>query len=199
MEGCIFMEYLKADKLLFDPRPQMGRIFAEGFYEHGLKHFSKDKTKLAKALAHIFELDKFHVAVENKKIMALVGCTDRKPPPVKLDKAILLHELGFIRGRIAYFGLDKYMVNHTYPFELSPQTGSIEFVAAAPEHRGKGATFGLLSYVMEILPFSEYVLEVVDDNTPAIRLYEKLGFSEFKRIPGPKGSGIKHFVYMRKS
>jgi len=177
------MEYLKASELTFDPRPQMSRIFAEGFYEHGLKHFTKDKSKLGKALSHIFELDSFFVAVENDEIMALIGCTDKKPPPIKLDKKILIQELGIIRGRIAYWGLNKYMVNHAYPFELSEQTGSIEFVATAPEHRGKGAAYGLLSHVMEILPYSEYVLEVVGDNTPAIRLYEKLGYSEFMRIP----------------
>ena len=193
------MDYIKANELPFDPRPQMGRIFVEGFYQHGLKHFSKDKVKLAKALEHMFDLDYFQVAVENEEIMALIGCTAKKPPPVRLDKKILVQELGFIRGRFAYFGLNKYLVNHTYPFELSPQAGSIEFVASSPEHRGKGVTFGLLSHVMDSLSYSEYVLEVVDDNTPAIRLYEKLGFSEFHRIPGPRGSGIKHFVYMRRS
>ena len=193
------MEYLKANELTFDPCQQMGRIFAEGFYDHGLKHFSKDKSKLAKALTHIFDLNNFYVAVENNVIMAFIGCSAKKPPPIKLDKKILIKELGFIRGRVAYWGLNKFMVNHVYPFELSPQTGSIEFVATAPEHRGKGAAFGLLSYVMEISPFSEHVLEVIDNNTPAIRLYEKLGFNEFVRTPAPRGSGFKHFVYMKRT
>lgn len=191
------MEYLKASELSFDPRPQMSRIFVEGFYTHGLKHFSKDKAKLAKALAHIFDLNSFYVAVENEEIMALIGCTAKKPPPIKLDKKILTQELGFIRGRFAYWGLNKFMVNHKYPFELSPRTGSIEFVATASEHRGKGVAFGLLSHVMEISPYPEYVLEVIDNNTTAIRLYEKLGYSEFMRTPAPKGSGFKHFIYMK--
>jgi len=192
------MEHLKASELDFDPRPQMGRIFTEGFYDHGLKHFSKDKDKLAKAMSHIFELDSFYVAVENKEILAFIGCTAKKPPPISVDKKTLIKELGFFRGRLAYWGMNKYMVNHAYPFELSPQTGSIEFVATAPEHRGKGAAFSLLSYVMVVSPYSEYVLEVIDINAPAIRLYEKLGYSEFKRTPAIKGSGFNHFVYMKK-
>ena len=191
------MEYMKASELAFDPRSQMGKIFADGFYEHGLKHFSKDKAKLAKALSHIFVLDSFFVAVEGEEIMAFVGCTAKKPPPVKLDKKTLIRELGIIRGRIANWGLNKFMVNHVYPFELSPQTGSIEFVATASEYRGKGAAFGLLSHVMEISPYSEFVLEVIDTNDPAIRLYEKLGYCEFIRTPAPKGSGFNHFVYMK--
>jgi len=90
-------------------------------------------------------------------------------------------------------------MTHVYPFELSSQTGSIEFVATAPEHRGKGAAFGLLEHVMDAMPYTEYVLEVADTNISAIRLYEKLGFNEFKRITGPRGGSFKYFVYMRKS
>lgn len=191
------MEYAKVSELTFDPRPQMGRIFADGFYDH-LKPFSKDKDKLARATAHIFVLNKFYAAVEHDTIMAFIGCTDRKPPPLKLDKKILKRELGFVRGGIANWGLNKFSVNHKYPFELSPQTGSIEFVATAPEHRGKGVAFGLLSHVMETEPFDEYVLEVVDANASAIRLYEKLDFNEFTRTSAPKGSGFNHFVYMKK-
>ena len=188
------------NELSFDPRPQMGKIFAEGFYEHGLKHFSKDKGKLARATEHIFVLDGFYAAVEGEEIMAFIGCTDKKPPPIKLDIKILRRELGFFRGSLANWGLNKFSVNHKYPFEMSPQTGSIEFVATATEHRGKGVARGLLSHVMENLPFTEYVLEVVDTNTPAMRLYEKLGFKEFKRTPSlsPKRSGFNYFVYMKR-
>ena len=191
------MEYLKADQVSFDPRPQMSRIFVEGFYDHGLKHFSKDKATLAKAMAHIFDLSRFYLAMADGQIAAMIGCTDKKPPPIKLNKTILVKELGLLRGQIAYRGLTKYIINHPYPFELSPQTGSIEFVATAPEHRGKGAAFGLLSHIMQTLPYTAYVLEVIDHNTPAIRLYQKLGFAEFKRTPAPKRSGFKHYIYMK--
>ena len=192
------MEYLKASELTFNPRPQMARIFVEGFYEHGFQHFSKDRIKLANAMAHIFVLSNFYVAVENEEIMAFIGCTAKKPPPIKLDKKVLVQELGFMRGRITYWALNKYMINQAYPFELTPQTGSIEFVATAPEHRGKGVASGLLAHVMEVSPFEEYVLEVADNNPTAIRVYERLGFSEFMRKPAPKVSGIKFSIYMKK-
>jgi ribosomal protein S18 acetylase RimI-like enzyme len=45
--------------------------------------------------------------------------------------------------------------------------------------------------------YSEYILEVADTNTPAIRLFEKLGYKEFTRKPAPKKSGFSHFVYMK--
>jgi len=64
----------------------------------------------------------------------------------------------------------------SFPFEKTPHTGSIEFVATAPKRRGKGTAHGLLLYVMEMLPYEEYVLEVVIHNAPAVKLYEKFRF-----------------------
>jgi len=189
---------MNASKLSFDPRPQIAAIFADGFYEDGLKYFSKNKAKLAKALAPMFVLDRFYIAAEGSEILAIVACVDKKPPPLKLNKQILVKELGLFRGRLAHWGLGKFIINKPFPFEKSPQTGSIEFVATAAEHRGKGAAFGLLSFVIDTLPFDKYVLEVISHNTAAIKLYEKLGFCEFMRVPGTKGSGIPYFVYMKR-
>jgi ribosomal protein S18 acetylase RimI-like enzyme len=191
------IEYIKTDKLPFDPRPQMGRIFAEGFYQW-LKYFTKDKGKLSRAMAHIFDLSRFYATVQGESIMAITACTDSKTPPISLDKKTLCSELGFIVGRITYVQLTKHLVNHKIPFELSPQTGYIEYVATAPEHRGKGAAFGLITHIMDVSGYTEYVLEVAGKNAPAIKLYEKLGYVEFKRVPAPKGSGEQHLVYMRK-
>ena len=190
------MEFVCADKLDFEPRTQLSRVFVEGFYDW-IRHFHKDKDMLVKTFTHIFHLKHFYVALDGDKIAAMVACTQGFAP-ISLDRKIFVQVLGFFRGHITYFMLKRHMVRNAYPFSLGSATGSIEFVATAPEYRGKGAAFGLLSHVMELLPFSEYVLEVVDNNAPAIRLYEKLGFSELMRIPGPMGSGIKHLVYMKR-
>jgi len=193
------MKYLKASELSFNPRPQMAKIFAEGFYDHGLKMLCKNKEELARATEHIFLLENFYVAIENEnEIAAFVGCCAKKPPPVTLDKKILRREMGFFHGSIVYFALNKVLIQKPYPFEQPLQAASIEFVATAPEHRGKGAAFGLLSHVMEVEPYNSYVLEVVGINIAAIRLYEKLGFVEFMRVPAPKGSKLEQFVYMKK-
>ena len=90
-------------------------------------------------------------------------------------------------------------MEHTYPFEFPAETGSIEFVATAVEHRGKGAAFGLIEHIMAITRYKQYILEVADNNTAAIRLYEKLGFKEFKRTPSlHKRAGFDYFLYMKK-
>jgi ribosomal protein S18 acetylase RimI-like enzyme len=96
--------------------------------------------------------------------------------------------------------LKTHLQEHGYPFTLAPQTGSIEFVATAPEFRGKGAAFALIEHVMRTCGYSEYVLEVADTNAAALRLYERLGFREFRRTPEkhPKQSGLNFYVYMKR-
>lgn len=193
------MKFVKADELSFDPRPQMGRIFAEGFY-HWLNIFSSDRERLARAFAHIFDLSVFFAAVEDSDVAAVTACAGGKKASVHFDKKTLRRELGFVRGSFAYIILKKHLEEHNYPFELSPNTGSIEFVAASPEYRRRGAAYGLIDYIMKVTAYSEYVLEVADTSTAAAALYEKLGFKEFKRVKDPDGkhSGVNYFVYMKK-
>jgi ribosomal protein S18 acetylase RimI-like enzyme len=194
------MNFIKASELPFDTRTQISNIFVDGFYNEGLHYFSKDKGKLARALAHMFLLDRFYVAEENGEILAIVGVTHKKPPPIQLNKKALVKELGFLRGRVAYWGLNRFTYNHAYPFEMSEDAASIEYVATAVAHRGKGVAFALLNHVMELLAYKEYILEVIDTNPTAIRLYEKLGFAEFTRQPSPmpKKTGFNFYIYMKK-
>jgi len=194
------MQFAKASELTFDPRAQMAEIFAEGFYDQGIKFFSKDKAKLARAFAHMFILDGFYVALDGQTIMGFVGVAEKKPPPIKLDKRILIRGLGFLRGRLAYWGLNRFSVNNPYPFDMDTQTASIEFVATAPAYRGRGVATQLLTHAMQDFAFKKYVLEVVDTNPGAISVYEKLGFVEFQRkpSPAPKRSGFNYFIYMQR-
>ena len=191
--------YKKADSLDFDPRPQMAKIFAEGF-AHLFSAFSKDTELLAKAFAHVFVLQYFYVALQGKTIAAIVACTNGISPIV-FDKKICKKELGFLRGWIAHNQLTKYIVNHKFPFDFTPNMGRIEIVGSAANFRGKGIAYGLIKHTIESTPFDEYVLEVIDDNTGAIKLYEKLGFETFDKVkmPGSVKGIINAFLYMKHS
>ena len=193
------IKYIRADKLDFDPRPQMGMIFAEGF-AHLFEAFSKDTKLLAKAFSHVFNLQYFYLAVQGDKIMAMTACTDGISP-ITFDKAICRKELGFLRGWIAYHQLTKYIVNHKFPFEFNPAMGRIEIVGTAPEFRGKGVANGLINHIMEVSPYKEYVLEVIDDNVGAIKLYEKLGFEVIEKVQMSAAvrSKINAFLYMKRT
>ena len=191
------MQFIKADKLTFDPRPQLGAIFVEGFYQW-LKYFSKDKEKLSRAVSHMFNLHLFYVAVENGEIAAMTACSDGKMPSIRLERQLICKALGLVRGNFAYIMLKKHLTGRNYPFAFSNSTGSIEFVTTSEKHRGRGVAAGLITHVMNAMPYGEYVLEVADTNAVAMRLYERLGFREIMRTPAAKNTGLNYYVYMKR-
>ena len=192
--------FTRSDKLPFDPRPQLSRVFVEGFYDW-IKYFHKDKYKLINAFIHVFDLQYFYVLVDEsggeKTIAGMVACTQGYAP-IALDRKIFARELGFFRGNFAHFMLKRHMVRNAYPFSLGAKTGSIEFVATSPDYRGQGIARDLITYAMKQHDYDSYVLEVADNNKAAVSVYTNLGFKEIKRVKGPRNSGVDFFLYMRK-
>ncbi len=187
---------IRADKVKTDIREQMAKIFAEG-YSQWLVYFSKDKNVIAKAFAHMFVLDQFYVAMEDNKVAGFVACTDCKTLSVRLDTKELRKYLGFMKGTIAGIVLKKEF--ETFFENPQPQTGSIEFVGTAVEFRGKGVASQIIRYILDNTPYRTYLIdEVADTNIPAMSLYKKLGFKEFKSRPlaaaEAKKIGINRFV-----
>lgn len=176
----------------------ISHIFVEGFFQW-LHFFSKDKDRLARAFAHMFRLDRFYVALVDGRPAGIAACTNGREPPIHLDAKQLRRYLGWYRGTIAGIVLKKELENHPYPFEIQPDTGSVEFVATLTEFRGKGVATAILSHIHEAEPYGQFVLEVADTNTGAVKLYEKMGYQEMTRVPAPhpKQSGINALVYMK--
>ena len=191
------MEIIQASQTTFDPKPQMSRIFVEGFYPW-IKHISHDKDKLTRVFTHMFDLERFYLAVEGGTVAAMTAITSGTSP-VRLERKDFAQVLGRVRGTINYIKLRRHMMHNTLPFTISPETGVIEFVATAPEFRKQGICRALLSHVMANLPHDSYILEVADNNAEAFRLYQGLGFKEFKRVAASKRSGASAFIYMRYS
>ncbi|MEC0348060.1 GNAT family N-acetyltransferase [Peribacillus frigoritolerans] len=190
---------VKADEVDLDVRTQISEIFAEGFTQW-LVFFSKDKNVIAKAFAHMFILDQFYVAIANGEIAGVTACTDGTKKSVRLNKKELRKHLGFFKGSMAGIFLKK---EFEAPYEnFPPNTGSVEFVGTAPEFRGQGVATQIIQHIIENTPYNDYVIEeVADTNTPAMRLYKKLGFEEYKRKPIPekiaKKIGINNFLSLK--
>ncbi|HKL60301.1 MAG TPA: GNAT family N-acetyltransferase [Sphaerochaeta sp.] len=192
------MKIVGAKSLGNDIKIQMSEIFVDGFYQW-LQFFSKDKNKLVKAFSHIFNLDVFYFAVIDGEIAGIIACTDEKMPSVRLNRKEFRKHLGIIRGIITYFMLKREFEDKKYPFEISEGMGMVEFVATSPINRGKGVATAIMNEIILSTVYDEYVLEVADTNTAAIKLYEKLGFKEFLRIKQKHSerSGVNHLVYMK--
>lgn len=108
--------------------------------------------------------------------------------------------MGLIAGFFAYKMLKKNLEEHPYPFEITPDTGSIEYVSTAPEYRRHGIAASWIQHIIDDTPYENSALEVANTNETALRLYQRLGFAEFMRMksPAPKASGVNEFVYMKK-
>lgn len=190
---------VKADNTDLDVRQVMAQIFAEGFTQW-LIFFSKDKNVIAKAFAHMFILDQFYVAIANDEIAGFTACTDGKTRSVRLNTKESRKHLGFFKGSLAGIFLKKEFES---PFENFPSnTESIEFVGSALKFRGQGVASQIIQHIIENTPYNDYIIEeVADTNTPAMRLYKKLGFEEYKRKPIPewraKKIEINHFLSLK--
>ena len=192
----------KASELEFNPRPALSQIFVEAWYDV-LKMLCKNQVKLNKAFEHIFQLDKFYVAICDGEILSSIALSNRENQSrvIHLDKKELQKHLGFFRGMLIYTILHKELIKTDYAIDIPKTTGVIEFVATAKSARGQGLAGKLIAYAMQTNHFNEYLLEVADNNQSAIKLYQRLGFSQFhqeKSKRNPKLTGFEYMLYMRR-
>lgn len=191
------MKIIKGTELNDEQRYQVSKIFSEGFYQW-FKYFSKNIDKLAKAFNDCFIWDKFYCYIEDERVCGMAAISDCKSPTINLSKKQMKKSLGLIKGLFAYIILKKALQNHEYPFEISEDTGSIEYVAVEKESRNKGIATALMHHIIADTDYTRYILEVADTNTHAVSLYSTMGFKVFHSVPEkhPKQSGINNLLYM---
>ncbi|MGP4062879.1 GNAT family N-acetyltransferase [Halobacillus sp. H74] len=192
------MNIIRACEVDRDIKDEMSMIFVDGFYEW-LNYFSKHKGKLYKTFAHMFNTEVFYTVEVDDSIVAIAACTKNNIPSVKLKYSEFRKHLGLFMGSIAYVILKKEFEKKKYPFQMHGKMAAIEFVATSVNYRGTGVATELLKSILDATSYDEYALEVADTNTKAIKLYEKLGFKEFLRIPQKHSekSGVNNLVYMK--
>lgn len=175
------MEALQIKKLadLDDTyQEKVAEVFVDGFYDAFLYTFSKEKQALVNALKHCFKKEFYYTGLLNDQVVGIIAYSTNKERAQQLDKKILQKELGTLKGSLCHFLLSRELEN---PLDMPDNQIYIESIATRKEARGKGVATKLIHHVMDELEYDEVTLEVVDTNTNAVRLYEKLGFSIFKR------------------
>ncbi len=189
------IEIKRANELKGNTKKRMSEIFVDGFGQH-LTFFSNDPEKLAAALEHMFVPDVFYVAIADGEIAGMAACTNGKVFSVKLDQKELKRHLGVYKGTMAHLALKPQFEKP--PVKIGDDIASVEFVATASKHRGKGVATAILNHILALPEYQEYILEVADNNTNAVKLYEKAGFKEFERIKQrwSRISGVNYLVYM---
>lgn len=177
-----------------DVRNEAANVFVDGYYKD-LSFFTKDKDKLKNTFKNTFCTNIYYLAEMDGKIVGILACANNRQRAMQIDKTTMKRGLGFVKGALAY-----YMLNREFntPLTYPDDTTYIECVATSEAARGKGVCTELFRYVMEKLPYRQFILEVADTNQTAYRLYKNLGFSEFKRKNEKysKLKGLNQRIYM---
>ncbi len=63
----------------------------------------------------------------------------------------------------------------------------IDSLTVAPDYFRKGIAYKLMNSVLNAFDFTKAIVETAVVNAPAIRLYQKHGFNEFKRFTPSHG------------
>ena len=188
-----------------DERYTISTLWVNAFWDMMFKFFKKDKEVMIQAMEHAVNCEYTHVAViersgdfqssKHEEIAGVVVCVPNGIVATKTDRKILVKYLGFIKGNILHYAV---MITNKFPFEVDDKTGIIEILATHVNHIGKGIGTALMKHAFDIHSYNTYILEVVDTNEVAIKLYEKIGFKEVMRKKSPiPNSPHKYSVYMR--
>lgn len=159
---------------------------------------AEDKRRLATALEHMFVPEQFYLALVDGEPAGIATCGDGTELAVRHSWRELVGHLGLVKGTVA-----TVVFRHEFqklPTDPAPGRAFVGFVATAERFRGRGIATAIMEHLLAQPHYDEYVLEdIADSNTAAIRLYQKLGYQEFKRVRvrHTKQAGINHYISMR--
>lgn len=126
---------------------------------------------------HIFSAENLYVAEQNSRIVA-VGCIFRCGAPFLFLEHVPLSD------RAAYEHVDE-----RYFRPLTDETAAlcgmyINNLCVDPNCRGKGVGRALMQFIVEKFAGQDLLLDVLEDNLPAVNLYKSFGFHIQQRHPG---------------
>ena len=168
---------------------------AEGF-EKDFSVLCKDTQKVADAIAAGLNMERFYVADMGGDIAGVLAISDCTGRAAKVDKTSLKKHFGFLKGMIGAFVLKEEFEE---PLEYPVSIGYIEFVAVQKKYRKQGIATAMLQESMLLANYQDFVLDVTDINSNALKCYTNIGFEEFKRIPEKhsKQKGFNEKIFMR--
>lgn len=171
-------------------RRDIAQCIAEGF-ERDFSFFCQDTERVVAALSPGIHPTRFFVAIQGKEIRGVVGISDCTGRAVSTTYRAYRKNFGWLKGTFAKLILRKEF-DASLPYPLT--TGFIEFVAVRKIFRRQGIASLLLKESMKQAGYREYILDVINENAPALKCYSRLGFRSFKKVK--KGNGYTK-NYMR--
>lgn len=147
---------------LTDPTPEIARAFT--------------KWENSPALVHLTRPNKDQDDLENNHIVSVEDLLER----LKHDHTYLIYMEGQLVGET------EYQVDPPHLYKKEPGTAWIGITIGEESARGKGLGILAMQHLEEEIRKAGYKrieLGVFEFNTPAQKLYQKMGYTEIGRIP----------------
>jgi 8-oxo-dGTP diphosphatase len=194
---------LTVRKATENDRAGIARVIAYA-YRREFSTVTKDLEKVARALGHAVQIDRFFVAERGGDVVGTIACTDCTGRAMRASGTELRRHLGLVRGTLFVRSVvpEFSPASGRYPqsrLDYPATAGYIEFVAVAEKVRRQGVATKLVEGVIAQTSYTDYVLEVTDANTPARDCYRKIGFVDIKSKKEKFGrlKGFRERIYMR--
>lgn len=158
-------------------RSEVTKIFIEAYYQN-LLVLSRDTRTLEKIFEPFFLLKHFYGAFIDGTLVGIYALSTQHERSIKVRREDLVQQLGLLKGPLFNSILRKEFETSV---NLQEEGVYIEAVATKKSQRGKGVATAMMQHAIQNNRYLE--LEVVDTNTGAIKLYEKLGFRLFRTKP----------------
>lgn len=155
---------------------------------------SQDEEALIRLFMRAMVVEQCFVAIHQNKVVGMVGVSTPVRGAFEVSLKEVQHCLGFVDGLKFYFNIVKSGL------KLKPYQIYINTLAVDEAYRRQGIATRLLEECMLKSCGQEYLLDVVDVNTGAFKLYESLGFKVVKRKKQifAKQAGFNEWIYMSK-
>jgi ribosomal protein S18 acetylase RimI-like enzyme len=148
-------------------------------FEQKIRPLLQPKEKAIRLSSHAINPNRIYYALKNGKAVGIIGLQYD-------DLDFLSYRFDFIRKYYSFFkSIYLYFILNIMKTKLDAYTIRIDSVAVDDQYRGQGIGKILINKVVEIAKnrgFKEIILEVVNTNPRAKKLYEKMGFKEKKHI-----------------
>ena len=158
----------KLDKI---QKEQVSTIFSDAFF-HMFNDLKIEKNVFEKIFADAFLEDYFYIAIDNENVLGLIAISNNKTRAVKFDKKLIKKEVGFLKS---------ISLNFILPMLEKPEVKNetdcyIDFVAVNKNFRSTGVGAKLFNHIYQVTSANDYYLEVLSENTKAIKFYKKLSY-----------------------
>ena len=148
-------------------------------FEQKIRPLLKPKEKAICIYSYAIHPNRVYYALKNGKTAGIIGLQYD-------DLDFLSYRFDFIKRQYSFFrSLYLYIILNIMKMKLEEYTIRIDSIAVDDQCRGQGIGKILIDKVIEIAKnrgFKEIILEVVNTNPRAKKLYEKMGFKEKKHI-----------------